>query len=73
VKWLVRAVRIVTITIVGAIAAGLLFIVLAVPGFFAVAWVGEKTGWYRVEDSMCTSDQGCAEYIAEKKRLQETR
>lgn len=41
--------------------------------FYGIAGFGEKTGWYRVEDYMCTIPQGCDEYIAERKRLREIR
>jgi hypothetical protein len=42
-------------------------------GFLAAAWIGDATGWYRVEDYMCTIPEGCDEYVAERKRLREMR
>jgi hypothetical protein len=39
----------------------------------AAAWIGDKTGWYYLEDSMCTIPEGCEEYAARRKRLREMR
>jgi hypothetical protein len=41
------------------------------PSLYAVAWVGDETGWYHVEDYMCdaATAQECDKYIAERKML----
>jgi hypothetical protein len=37
----------------------LIYGVLAVPMFFLAAMIGDYTGWYRVEDYMCTIGPSC--------------
>jgi hypothetical protein len=64
-KWLRRLWRVALTTAVAP---------LLIPvEFYAAAWIGDATGWYRVEDYMCTIPEGCDESIAERKRLREMR
>jgi hypothetical protein len=62
---------------VACIAAGIVVVVFLIAllplGFTAAVIIGDVTGWYRMEDQMCTITQGCDEYIAERKRLRENR
>lgn len=41
------------------------------PGLIILSYMSDKAGWFKVEDHMCTIAQGCAEQIAERKRLRE--
>jgi len=70
-KWLVRLARALGYSILAAIIVLLLYPTLSMVGVLTAAWIGDTTGWYRVEDYMCTIPEGCKEYIAERKRLRE--
>jgi len=54
---------------------GLVALILLVTffGFYVAAMIGDYTGWYRVEDYMCMSQdrEGCERWIAEKARDRE--
>jgi hypothetical protein len=71
VTWLSRLSKVLSFTVLAAMMLALLFQPLSVVGLVAAAWIGDTTGWYRVEDYMCTIPEGCEDYIAERKRLRE--
>jgi hypothetical protein len=72
-KWLVRSIQVAFGVVAIAIIATIFFPGLILVGFLAVAWVGDATDWYHVEDDMCMSQdrEACKELIAEKRRLRE--
>jgi hypothetical protein len=41
--------------VIGAVMIALVGLLMG-PGFYIVAIIGDYTGWYRVEDSMCMND-----------------
>ena len=69
--WLIRLFKVLGFTSLAAIALAVLFQPLSVVGLVVVASIGDVTGWYRVEDYMCTIPQECEEFIAERKRQRE--
>jgi hypothetical protein len=75
VKWFVTLAKALGYAALAAVVAMLLFPALSLIGFYTAAWIGEKTGWYRVEDYMCMNDdwKTCEEWIAEEKRQRENR
>jgi hypothetical protein len=67
VRWLGRLAKVLGFVILVFLS----FELVPIVGILTAAWIGDTTGWYRVEDYMCTLPEGCKEYIAERKRLRE--
>jgi hypothetical protein len=69
--WLIKLSRALGYTVAIVAVVWLLFQPFSVVGLLVTAMLGEATGWYRIEDSMCTLPEGCKEYIAERKLQRE--